>query len=615
MSFDDMRAQPDIETAGWYERALYSLSSYREDKNRLLALIIIGLSFLTALFLLIRFAGQSSLLSFILIFPVMLTGFFFKIRGGLLAGAAAALLLLAFHPQLSPAGLPVLFPSGSLWFFASSTITLLGFLTGAVLKSFDHRIKNLRKSSFYNPDSGLPNRAYLLDRLEKLMVSASRMQLLLIEIDNYPEIVSSIGHEKAGSFRRKAAETLRRNIQQKAEPAKKQDDLFEIYDIYEDKLAVILSVTSKKQLKSLSVEIEDLSQQTLYFDEIPLFLNISLGAACYSQKREECEIETGEKLLKNAYIALRRSREQAGKPIILTGQEARDSSARLHLLGDVKNALEKNQFKLNYQPKIDLETGRIISVEALIRWVRPSGEIVPPGEFIPRVEKTALINQLSFWVVSRASEHLLFLEKEGIDLNMAVNISPNNLLEETFLQDVDYALKEVGLSPERFDLELTETDLMREKTRGRNIINRLLERGYQFSLDDFGSGHSSLSYLKNLNFNYLKIDRSFVSDMAAERRIYEIVNTAITLGHELGSSVVAEGVENREDLKLLKGMDCDCVQGYYISRPLSLKKLLDFCQEWQPEDITDLSPARYEDLPENESGLSSAVGPVSDFSG
>lgn len=604
MSFEDIRAQPNIETAGWYEKVLFGLSPYspyQEDKNRLLPLIITGLSFLTALFLLIRFAGQGSLLSFILIFPVMLTGFFFKIRGGVLAGAAAALLLLAFHPQLSPAGLPVLFPSGSLWLFTSSTITLLGFLTGAVLKSFDRRIKNLRKDSFYDPDSGLPNRAYLLDRLEKLMDSASRMQLLLIDIDNYPEIVSSIGHEKAGSFRRKAAEILYRHLKQETELSKKQDDLFEIYDIYENKLAMILNVTSKKRLQSLSTKIENLSRQTLYFDDIPLFLNISMGAACYSQKREECEIETGEKLLENAYIALRRSREQAGKPIILTGEEVRKSSARLHLLGDVKTALEKNHFKLNYQPKIDFETGRIISVEALIRWVRPSGEIVPPGVFIPRVEKTALINQLSFWVISRASEHLLLLEKEGINLNMAVNISPNNLLEETFLQDVDYVLKEVALSPERFELELTETDLMREKSRGRNIVNRLLERGYQFSLDDFGSGHSSLSYLKNLNFSFLKIDRSFVSDMATERRSYEIVNTAITLGHELGGRVVAEGVENREELKLLKEMDCDCVQGYYISRPLSFEKLLDFCQEWQPENIADLSAARYEHLPNSES--------------
>ncbi|MFW6270833.1 MAG: EAL domain-containing protein, partial [Bacillota bacterium] len=200
--------------------------------------------------------------------------------------------------------------------------------------------------------------------------------------------------------------------------------------------------------------------------------------------------------------------------------------------------------------------------------------------FIPQLEKTALINRLSWWVINKAAEEKLYLQKQGIDINMAVNITPHNLQGNDFISNISSILNKYNISSSQFELELTETEIMEELKEGKKLINLLLKKGYKVAMDDFGTGYSSFAYLKNLDFDIIKIDLSFVREMETDRRSYEIVKTAIKLGHVLDKEVVAEGIENKNIMQQLKELKCDLGQGYYISKPLFKKEFIEFYRNW-----------------------------------
>jgi EAL domain-containing protein (putative c-di-GMP-specific phosphodiesterase class I) len=252
----------------------------------------------------------------------------------------------------------------------------------------------------------------------------------------------------------------------------------------------------------------------------------------------------------------------------------RRTPARLSMLGDLRAAIENHELHVNYQPKLDLNTGMIIGAEALVRWTHAVRGVVPPIQFVRVAEDTGLIKQLTDLMLSRGIGTLRDVHRRGFHLGLAVNLSTHDLLDTRLARRVDEHLRANGVDPGMLTLEITESSLLIDAPRARATINELNDVGVRMSIDDFGTGYSSLSYLRRLPVRELKIDRSFVANVLLDEQDEVIVRSTIDLGHNLGLEVVAEGVENNEVLDRLRGFGCDVAQGFCISRPLDAERFV-----------------------------------------
>ncbi len=288
-----------------------------------------------------------------------------------------------------------------------------------------------------------------------------------------------------------------------------------------------------------------------------------------------------EGLLRNADIAMYRAKERGGNTYeFFSADMTSKAQARLELENALRRALERGEFELHYQPVVDLASGRMKSVEALIRWRHPQRGLVPPAEFIPVAEETGLIAPIGEWVLRTACRQCHECHPAGHPpLRLAVNVSPRQFERGQILATVTQVLAETGFDPRRLDLEITETLLMQNAETVLKTMRELGALGIQFSIDDFGTGYSSLSYLKHLPIGRVKIDKSFVDDIPADPNDAAIVKAIISMARSLGLQVIAEGVETETQLEFLRAHGCDAIQGYYFSRPLPAGELARMLKE------------------------------------
>jgi EAL domain-containing protein (putative c-di-GMP-specific phosphodiesterase class I) len=248
---------------------------------------------------------------------------------------------------------------------------------------------------------------------------------------------------------------------------------------------------------------------------------------------------------------------------------------RLELEGSLRQALQRTEFHLMFQPQLDVATGRIVAAEALIRWDHPTRGTVSPLEFIPVAEENGLIVPIGQWVLRSACVEAARWQRQGLDLRVAVNLSPLQFKDPELLASVRRALEQTGLPPQRLELEITEGALMTESSQTLATLNALRDLGVSVSLDDFGTGYSSMSYLKRLPLSTLKIDRSFVEGLPHQEESMAIVRAILSLAKSLGFSVTAEGVETPEQARSLKHMSCDMVQGFLFSKPVTADDIVE----------------------------------------
>ncbi|MEK7206386.1 MAG: EAL domain-containing protein, partial [Pseudomonadota bacterium] len=246
---------------------------------------------------------------------------------------------------------------------------------------------------------------------------------------------------------------------------------------------------------------------------------------------------------------------------------------RLALMGELRQAVEQEQFVLHYQPMVDLKSNQITGVEALVRWNHPSLELMMPDTFIPMLEQTGLIRNITPWVLSELLRESESIRGQELPITFSMNLSVRNLQDPYLVEAIAEQIEASQLQPQWLQLEITESAVMEDPERAVEVLTRLSNMGLRLAIDDFGTGYSSLSYLKRLPVNTIKIDKSFVIGMTKDANDIAIVRTSIDLAHNLGFKVVAEGVENEDTLKQLTALGCDIAQGYFISRPLSTEEL------------------------------------------
>lgn len=256
---------------------------------------------------------------------------------------------------------------------------------------------------------------------------------------------------------------------------------------------------------------------------------------------------------------------------------------RQSMEADLRTALERQQFVLHYQPQLDLNSGKLTGVEALVRWQHPERGLVPPMEFIHVAEEMGLIIQLGSWVLREACRQLKHWQQEGMaDIRMSVNLSALQFLDKDLAEHIQEILAETGLAAEHLDLEVTESMSMSSPSDTIAIMQVLSEHGMSLSIDDFGTGYSSLAYLKLFPIHTLKIDRSFVTDIEIDSNDADICDVTVLLAHKMGLNVVAEGVETEEQLKFLLSIGCNKIQGFLISKPLPSDQVMDFFMNYEP---------------------------------
>jgi len=288
----------------------------------------------------------------------------------------------------------------------------------------------------------------------------------------------------------------------------------------------------------------------------------SVGIALYPEHGDDAVT-----LLRRADVAMYAAKRTGSGLAVYKPELDQNSPDRLALMSELRTAIEADQLALHYQPKMDLRTGRVSGVEALVRWNHPERGMVPPSEFIPIAEETGLIRSLSLWVLDTALQQCRAWEQAGYALSVAVNLSMRNLHDDDLPDLVAERLADSGVVPDALVIEITESTLMADPERALDVIRRLNHLGVRIAIDDFGTGFSSLSYLNRLPVSELKIDQSFVRQMTRATNEATIVRSTIGLAHELGLVVVAEGIEDQRTWDLLGQLGCDLGQGYYISRP------------------------------------------------
>jgi diguanylate cyclase (GGDEF)-like protein/PAS domain S-box-containing protein len=441
-----------------------------------------------------------------------------------------------------------------------------GQVTGAVMVFHDvntARALPLRMSYLAQHDSltGLPNRILFSDRLTQAMAVAHRhrqkLAVLFLDVDRFKHINDSLGHAIGDRLLQSVAQRLLACVRSSDTVSRQGGDEFVILlsELTHEQDA---AVSADKILQALSIPH--------HIDEHDLHLTVSIGIVTYPDDGTEAET-----LMQNADFAMYDAKDNGRNNYQFFKSDMNVRAIeRQSLENDLRHAVERQQFVLNYQPKMNLQTGALIGVEALIRWHHPQRGLVPPAQFIPIAEECGFIVPIGRWVLREACRQARAWQDAGLPpLPIAINISAVELRAKDFVAGVRVILLETGLEPRYLELELTETFLMQDSKSTAAVLRALKAMGLQLALDDFGTGYSSLSYLRRFPIDTLKIDRSFVRDLTTDADDASIVSAVISMGKSLHMRVVAEGVETPEHLTFLREHRCPEGQGYYFSPPVS----------------------------------------------
>ena len=434
-------------------------------------------------------------------------------------------------------------------------------------KRSEERIEYL---AYFDTLTGLPNRLLLHDRLQQALFEAERQDhrvaILFVDLDRFKNVNDSLGHAAGDLLLKAVAERLSALVRQGDTVARLGGDEITI---------VLTAVTDEEEIGRATGKILHAFESPFDIEGRELFVTASLGVAVYPSDGKDVT-----ELLRNADAAMYRAKELGRNTVQLYSREfTRQVTRSLALENALRQALEREEFTLHYQPVVCLKTGRIVATEALIRWNHPEFGMVPPAQFIPIAEETGLIVQIGTWVLHRACRQAQEWISAGLPpCRMSVNLSARQARAAELMTTVRSALDGCGLEARYLSLELTETDLMQTQGVVVQNLHQLAAMGIEILVDDFGTGYSSLSYLRRFPVHTLKIDRSFVSGITDNPSDATITRAIISMAHSLNLTVVAEGVETQDQLRFVRQHLCETVQGYFFSRPLppdELGRILD----------------------------------------
>ncbi len=427
-----------------------------------------------------------------------------------------------------------------------------------------------RRSQRIDPLTGLVNRGHFVDSLEADIESAhlnkAQVGVIVVDLDGFSEINQHYGQASGDRVLITMAHRLGRAVPDTATLGRLDADRFGV---------AIVPLTSGRELERVADRIKQAIAPPCPLDGMSLQLAASAGGARYPDNAVDAH-----GLIDAASQAMHEVKSRGGDFSMICSTRKVHGVVMHSLSAELRRAIQANELVLHLQPLVDVSASTVYGVEALVRWEHPRRGLIMPGDFIPRAERSGLMNDLTFWVLRRAVEHAAELRRGGRDLRVSINVSARSLLRPDFPDTLVALLEDEELPGSALTLELTEDTLMADQARTLEIVARLAGIGVHISIDDFGTGYSQLAYLKRLPVSEIKIDRSFLEDMLESDTDLSIVSATIGLAHALNLRAVGEGVESAGQLERLRELGCDLIQGYYIGRPMPIEQFRQWLSQW-----------------------------------
>ncbi|HZT15675.1 MAG TPA: EAL domain-containing protein [Gaiellaceae bacterium] len=466
------------------------------------------------------------------------------------------------------------------WFYPvagilEATLVLLYALLMPLLlrvsRKLRQQLERIRHQAYHDDLTGLPNRLQFRDRVDAACreADAQRCAVMIVDLNRFKEINDTLGHRAGDELLRDLALRLKRRL---------PDEIL-VARLGGDEFGVLAPIETVKDAVQIAREIEQIIGENVQLRDIPLGVEGSIGIALAPDHGRDVDT-----VMQHADLAMYDAKARLG-PLTLYSEELdRSQKAQVGLLAEFRRALERRELVVHYQPRASLRSGRITSVEALVRWQHPTRGLLYPGEFLPYVESTGLNRVLTSYVLETALLQQRLWLYNGVDLDVAVNVTMFDLLDSRFPNDVRNHLEVAGVEPHRLELEITETSIMSDTARVREALRQLRRLGIQIAIDDFGSGYSSLAYLKNLDVDTLKIDKSFILERSDDGRGGSVVRAIIDLAHIFDLTVVAEGVESEQEWRRLHDDGCDLAQGFLIAPAVTADTIVTLVRHAAPVD-------------------------------
>ncbi len=446
--------------------------------------------------------------------------------------------LVCLAAERGPAFVPLLLPP-----------LLAVYAVASVARDREHR-------ALTDALTGLANRVLLKQRTDEALHEGP-VALVLFDLDRFKEVNDTLGHHVGDRLLQVVAERLTLAVRACDTVARLGGDEFAlVLPLPQDAASAV--ETAERLRAALS--------EPIILEGLLLDVGASAGVAVSPEHGTDVEV-----LLQHADVAMYLAKESGSVELYDAGRD-RHTPSRLSMLGELRRALETDELELHYQPEVALADGVVVGVEALVRWRHPVRGLVPPDDFVPLAERSGLVHALTAWVVDAALRQVAVWQEQGLPMRLAVNVTVKDLCGDGLALEVERALRRHGVPAEQLRLEVTEGSLLADPVRAAGTLRRLAELGVTLSLDDFGTGYSSLAHLRRLPVREIKVDRSFVHTMD-DSRDYAVVRSVVDLGHGLGMTVVAEGVEDARTFHRLAEMGCDVAQGWFISKALPADEL------------------------------------------
>ncbi len=422
--------------------------------------------------------------------------------------------------------------------------------------------------------TALPKRSFFMTYLNDAIRGRERDRpkqaaVIMMDLDRFKFINDTMGHYYGDILLKEVALRLHRAIRRTDMLARLGGDEFGV---------LIDPVADPFHVSEIAQHIVSALEEPFAVEGQPVDVGISVGIAWFPDHGADSV-----SLLKRAKASLLEAKRTQANIVTYHKDMASRDPDQLNILSELRGAIEQDQLVVHYQPQLEVKTGKICSVEALVRWPHPRLGLLSPDEFIPLAEENGLINHLNYWVIDIVLLQLSQWEADQIGLPISTNVSALNLQDKKFLDYLITGIEKTSALPRRLKLEITESALMHESNEALTVIDTLTRLGVKFSIDDFGTGYSSFDYLKKFPVEEIKIDKSFVMNLKKEGDDSLIIRSTIDLAHKMGRSVVAEGVESKDAFKLLRRWGCDKVQGFYVSQPLDIDGLNNLLNKWKPK--------------------------------
>ncbi|MDD2659247.1 MAG: bifunctional diguanylate cyclase/phosphodiesterase [Methylococcales bacterium] len=452
-------------------------------------------------------------------------------------------------------------------FWGQYSSTILVYQAGAMIfdqtQELRNKADNLEKQTSYvsTHDSltDLPNRALFYDRVERAIISADDqnqlLSILLIEIENFKDVYDTLGRNSSDLVLKQVSIRLKGVSRERDAIAKIDSNVFGFL------LTDIVNLTITERLAQT---IQEVMEPPFIINHLKVSAHPIIGIVHFPDHGDDVDT-----LVQRAGVALHMAQQSSSGYCIYEPSFDKHSPKRLTLMSELRNAINRDALEMFYQPKVSIQTGRLLGAEALLRWNHPIHGAISPDEFIPMSENSRTIKHVTLWVLQRAFRNCADWHKQGHDLKISVNLSAKDLHDPELPDIIAGIAASADLKPEWIMLEITEGSIINDPESTLKIMQQLHDMGYQFSIDNFGTGYSSLVYLTKMPLTELKIARPLVMDIMNSENGVTIVKATINLAHNLGLQVTADGVESEEILAKLKDYGCDMAQGYYLSKPLS----------------------------------------------